>query len=63
MISDVIDIISSDKILKKKLIFRNQKFVATANIFENIADLMNQRGTNNDRKYRVSFSQAQNNSA
>ena len=63
MISDVIDIISSDKILKKKLIFRNQKFVATANIFENIADLMNQRGTNNDRKYRVSFSQARNNSA
>ena len=35
MISDMIYIICSDKILKKKLIFRNQKFVATANIFEN----------------------------
>ena len=52
---DMIDIICSDEILKKKLIFRNQKFAANASIFEKIADLMNQRAPNNDRNYRVSF--------
>ena len=45
--------------MKKKLIFRNQKFATNANIFEKIADLMNQRATKNNRKYSVSFSQAQ----
>ena len=60
MIDDMIDIICSDEILKKKLDFRNQKFAANANIFEKIADLMNQRAANNDRKYRVSFSQTRN---
>ena len=50
MIDDMIDIICSDKILKKKLIFRNQKFAANANIFDKIADLMNQRAANNDLK-------------
>ena len=48
----MIDIICFDEIMKKKL---NQKFAANANIFEKIADLMNQRATNNDRKYRVPF--------
>ena len=43
MIDDMINIICSDDILKKKLIFRNQKFAANANIFEKIADLINQR--------------------
>ena len=56
----MIDIICSDEILEKKLIFRNQKFAANANIFEKIADFMNQRAANNIRKYRVSFSQARN---
>ena len=60
MIDDMADIICSDEILKKRLIFRNQKFVANGNIFEKIADLMNQRAANNNRKYRVSFSQARN---
>ena len=46
--------------MKKKLDSRNQKFPANANIFDKIADLMNQRATNNDRKYRVSFSQVWN---
>ena len=39
----MINIICSDGILKKKLIFRNQKFAANANIFEKIADLINQK--------------------
>ena len=43
MIDDMIGIICSHEILKRKLIFRNQKFAANANIFEKIADLMNQR--------------------
>ena len=60
MIDDMIDIMCSDEILKKKLIFRNQKLAANVNIFEKIADSMNQRAANNDRKYRVFFSQAQN---
>ena len=60
MIDDMIDIICSDEILKKKLIFRNQKFADNENIFEKIADLKNQRVANNDRKYSVSFSQARN---
>ena len=51
MIDDMIDIICSDEILEKKLIFRNQKFAPNANIFEKIADLTNQRAANNDRKY------------
>ena len=55
MIDDMIDIICSDEILKKKLIFRNQKFAANASIFEKIADSMNQRAPNNDRNYRMSF--------
>ena len=53
----MIDIICFDEIMKKKL---NQKFAANANIFEKIADLMNQRATNNDRKYRVPFWQTRN---
>ena len=60
MIHDMIDVICSDEIMKKKLIFRNQKFASNANIFENIADLMNQRAAHNDRKYRMSFSQERN---
>ena len=60
IIDDIIDIICFDETMKKKLIFRNQKFAANANIFEKIADLMNQRATKNNRKYSVSFSQAQN---
>ena len=60
MIDDMIDIICSDEILEKKLIFSNQKFAANANIFEKIADLTNQRAANNDRKYTMSFSQARN---
>ena len=56
----MIDIICPDEIMKKKLIFRNQKFAANASIYEKIADLMNQRETKNDRKYRVSFSQTRN---
>ena len=43
MIDDMINIIYSDDILKKKLIFRNQNFAANTNIFEKIADLINQR--------------------
>ena len=60
MIDNRIDIIGSDEIMKKKLIFKNQKSAANANIFEKIADLTNQRAANNDQKYRVSFSQARN---
>ena len=45
----MIDIVCFDEIMKKTL---NQKFAANAN---KIADLMNQRATNNDRKYRVPF--------
>ena len=56
MIDDMIDIICPDEIMEKKLIFRNQKFAANASIYEKIADLMNQRETKNDRKYRVPFS-------
>ena len=48
----MVDIICFGEIMKKKL---NQKFAANANIFEKIADLMNQRATNNDRKCRVPF--------
>ena len=60
MIDNRIDIIGSDEIMKKKLIFKNQKSAANANIFEKMADLTNQRAANNDQKYRVSFSQARN---
>ena len=54
----MIDIICSDKTMKNKLIFKNQKFAANASTFEKIAHLMNQRGASNDLKYRVSFSEA-----
>ena len=60
MIDDMIDIICSDEILKKKLIFKTQNFTANAKIFEKIVDLMNQRADDNDRKNRVSFSLARN---
>ena len=43
MIDNRIDIIGSDEIMKKKLIFKNPKSAANANIFEKIADLTNQR--------------------
>ena len=60
VIDDMIDIICSDKTMKNKLIFKNQKFAANASTFEKIAHLMNQRGASNDHKYRVSFSEAWN---
>ena len=41
--------------MTKKLIYRNQKFPANANIFEKIPDLMNQTAAKNDQKYKVSF--------
>ena len=47
--------------VRKKITFRNKKSFANANFIEKIVDLMNQRAANNDRKYRVSFSQTQNN--
>lgn len=47
--------------VRKKITFRNKKLFANANFIEKIVDLMNQRVANNDRKYRVSFSQTQNN--
>ena len=47
--------------VRKKITFRNKKLVANANFIEKTVDLMNQRAANNDRKYRVSFSQTQNN--
>ena len=55
MVDDMIDRTCSAEIMKNKLIFRNQKFDANANIFGKIADFMNQRAANSDRKYRVSF--------
>ena len=47
--------------VRKKITFRNKKLVANANFIEKTVDLMNQRAANNDQKYRVSFSQTQNN--
>ena len=60
MTDDMIDIICSDKIMKKKFFFRNQKFPTNTKFFERIADLVNQRAAGNNGKYWVSFSQAQN---
>ena len=60
MIDDMIDIICSDKIMKKNFVFRNQKPAANAKCFKKIADLMNQRAADNDRKYWVSLLQARN---
>lgn len=41
-----------------KKIFRNYKFAANADIFEKIADMMNQIAASNDWMYKASFSQA-----
>ena len=57
---DVIAIKCSDERMKKKLIFSNKKLAANVNVFDKMVDLMNQRASNNERKYWLSFSQKQN---
>ena len=49
MIDQMIDIICSDHLRKKK--FRNQKFTAKANIFEKIVDWMNKTAANIQRYF------------
>lgn len=45
MIGNMIDIICSDKSMKNKLAFENQKLISNGNIFEKVANFPNQRAT------------------
>ena len=60
MTDDVIGIKCSDERMKKKLIFNDKKLALNVNFFDKMVDLMNQRASNNERKYWFSFSQKQN---
>ena len=50
MLDDIADIICSNKQFRKFLIFRNQKWAANTNIFQKVAEEMNERATADGRK-------------
>ena len=57
MLDGMIDVICSNKQFKRFLIFRNQKGATNTNIFEKVADKMNERAAGDGRKDRIIHSQ------
>ena len=60
MLDDMVDIICSNEQFKKFLIFRNQKCAANTNIFEKVAEEMNERAAADGRKNTITHSQIRN---
>ena len=60
ILNKVVDIISSNEQFKKFLICKNEKCAAITNIFEKVAEEMNERATADDRKNRFTHSQIKN---
>ena len=60
MLDDMVDITCSNEQLRKFLIFRNQKCAANTNIFEKVAEEMNERGAADGRKNTITHSQIRN---
>ena len=56
----MVDIICSNEQFKKFLIFRNQKCTASNNIFEKVAEEMNERAAADGRKNTITHSQIRN---
>ena len=57
MLDDMVDIICSNEQFKKFLIYRNQKCAANTNIFEKVAEEMNERAAADGRKNTITHSQ------
>ena len=60
MLDDMVDIICSNEQFKKFLIFRNQKRAANINIFEKVAEEINERPATDGRKNTITHSQIRN---
>ena len=60
MLDVMVDIICSNEQFKKFLIFRNQKCAANTNIFEKVAEEMNERAAADGRKNTITHSQIRN---
>ena len=60
MLHDMVDIICSNEQFKKFLIFRNQNCAANTNIFEKVAEEMNERAAADGRKNTITHSQIRN---
>ena len=60
MLDDMVDIICSNEQFEKFLIFRNQKCAANTNIFEKVAEEMNERAAADGRKNTITHSQIRN---
>ena len=60
MLDDMVNIICSNEQFKKFLIFRNQKCAANTNIFEKVAEEMNERSVDDGRKITITHSQIRN---
>ena len=60
ILNDIVDIICSNEQFKKCLICKNEKCAAITNIFEKVAEEMNERATADDRKNRITHSQIKN---
>ena len=60
MLDDMVDIICSNEQFKKFLIFINQKCAASTNIFEKVAEEMNERAAADGRKNTITYSQIRN---
>ena len=60
MLDVMVDIICSNEQFKKFLIFRNRKCAANTNIFEKVAEEMNERGAADGRKNTITHSQIRN---
>ena len=56
MLDDMVDIIRSTEQFKKSLICSNQKYAATTNIFEKVAEEMNERAAADCRKNKITHS-------
>ena len=59
MLDDMVDIICSNEQFKKFLIFRNQKCAANTNIFEKVAEEMNESAAADGQKNTINYSQYQ----
>ena len=60
MLDDIVDIICSKEQFKKFFIFRNQKCAVNTNIFEKVAEEMNERSAADGRKNTITHSQIRN---
>ena len=60
MLDDMVDTICSNEQFNKFLIFRNQNCAANTNIFEKVAEEMNERTAADGRKNTITHSQIRN---